>query len=128
MKSKAYNKQIDRIRPCIDKWITPLGLAWYMGETRFYAKEKEFRKSNGGVAAFRVWADWRYMTFTISVNVPAVRRMDDDELERAIVHELVHVLVNEMREDGIAHEERVVTMLTKAFFWVRHAGVEEREA
>ena len=28
-------------------------------------------------------------------------------------------LVNEMREQGIDHEERVVTMLSKAFVWVR---------
>ena len=33
--------------------------------------------------------------------------------------ELCHALVNEMREQGIDHEERVVTMLSKAFMWVR---------
>ena len=119
MKDKAVQKQMDRVRPLVDDWAHGLGLGYYTRETLYYSKEKEFRKGNGGVAVFRVWADWRYLTFTISVNLPAVKRLNDNELEHAIVHELVHVLVNEMRETGINHEERTVTQLTKAFFWVR---------
>ena len=45
--------------------------------------------------------------------------MSNEELERTVVHELVHALVNELREGGIDHEERVVTTLTKAVLWVR---------
>jgi len=47
-----------------------------------------------------------------------MKTMDGDEIERAVVHELCHILVNEMREDEIHHEERVVTGLQKAFMWV----------
>lgn len=34
---------------------------------------------------------------------------------------LMHVFLNEMREEGIDHEERVATMLSKAFLWTREA-------
>jgi len=43
--------------------------------------------------------------------------MENDQIEMTIVHELCHALVNEMRKDGIDHEERTVTALTKAFLW-----------
>jgi len=102
-----------------------MGLGFYSVDLNFYDKEKEFRKAGGNVAVFRVWADWRYLSASIAVNVKAVARLDDDELERAVVHELIHVLVNEMREPGIDHEERVVTMLSKAFFWTRANAVEQ---
>jgi hypothetical protein len=127
MKDKTYEKHYARVLAYIDKWLVPLGLGWYSFEVLGYEKEKEFRKGNGGVVAMRIWCDWRYMTASLSINVPAIRRMTDDELERAVVHELIHIIVNEMREGGIDHEERTVSWLTKAFFWVRNAGVEERD-
>ena len=125
MKDKTAKKQIARIEPLIHTWAHGMGLGWYAGETQYFQEEEEFLKRDGtviaGVAVMRVWADWRYMTYTIDVNLKAVKRLDDEALERAVVHELVHVLVHEMRENDpdVKHEERVVTQLTKAFFWVR---------
>jgi hypothetical protein len=107
------------VRKLLNTWIYVLGLAWYYIEADYYDSEKDFKKTTGNIVVMRVWVDWRYMTATIAVNVPAVARLSDDELERTVVHELCHALVNEMRETGIDHEERVVTMLTKAFLWTR---------
>jgi hypothetical protein len=115
MKTKQRKRQKKRVRRYLEPWCTVLGLNWYAINCLWYDKEKEFLKGNG-TAVFRVWPDWRYMTANVSVNMPAVKRLTDDELERAVVHELVHVLVNEMRETGINHEERLVTMLTKAMY------------
>jgi len=123
VKHKAFKRHRRRIRRCFDEWGTKLGLRWWSVEIRYYDRPKHFRKASGASAnaAMRVWADWRYMTATIAVNVPALAELSDDELERSIVHELVHILVNEMREDDpdVKHEERTVTMLTKAVIWVR---------
>jgi hypothetical protein len=47
-----------------------------------------------------------------------VKRLDEYELEKAIVHEFMHILVNEMRAGGIDHEERVVTGLANAALWL----------
>jgi predicted SprT family Zn-dependent metalloprotease len=63
-------------------------------------------------------AHWMYLTARIQVNLLALEYIDNDDLEDVAVHELCHILVNEMREGELHHEERVVTWLTKAFFWV----------
>jgi predicted SprT family Zn-dependent metalloprotease len=49
--------------------------------------------------------------------------MDADSIEKIVVHELMHVFLNEMREKGIDHEERVATMLSQAFLWVKESQV-----
>lgn len=82
---------------------------------------------NGDVVPAYVDANWMYASAKISVNLPAFDDMKPDEIERHVVHELCHILVNEMREGELHHEERVVTGLTKAFFWVENAVVAEME-
>ncbi len=122
MKKKAGQKQIDRCTPIFDEWLYKLGLKWWEIKITYYRKEKQFKKDNGvDVAIMRCWVKWEYFTFNVDVNLSSVRCMDDDDLEYAIVHELCHAMVNEMNEDDPdgKHEERTVTMLTKAFIWVR---------
>jgi hypothetical protein len=128
MKRKAFETHRDRCRALFDAWMTRLGLKWYAVEVRYYDKRKAYRAATGASpnGAMIVTTDWKYMRATVSVCVPAVRGLDDDELERAVVHELCHVLVAEMRgvdeprtAEQMAHEERVVSMLTKAFMWVK---------
>jgi hypothetical protein len=122
MKRKAYKRTRNRARRYFKRWVYLLGLGWWDVRVNWYDNEKAFRKASGATSrsvAMRINADWRYATATVCVNVPALEELSDDELERGIVHELCHALVNEMREDGIGHEERVVTMLSKAFMWVR---------
>jgi len=119
MKKKAFKRTRRHIQSLLDTWLTQLGLKWWSIEVRYYDSEKGFRKADGRAVAMRVTSDWRYMSLCIDVNTPACARQTDDDLERIVVHELSHALVNEMREGGIDHEERVVTTLTKAFMWVR---------
>lgn len=122
MKRKAYKRTRNRARRYFERWTYLLGLRWWDVEVRWYDTRRDFSKASGAKSygvAMRVYADWRYMTATIHVNVPALARLSTAELEQSIVHELCHVLVNEMREPGIDHEERVVTTLSKAFIWTR---------
>lgn len=122
VKRKAYKRTRNRARRHFEKWTYLLGLGWWDVEVHWYDSGKAFRKASGATGrnvAMRINADWRYAAATIHVNVPALAGLSDEELERGVVHELCHALVNEMREDGIGHEERVVTMLSKAFMWVR---------
>lgn len=58
-----------------------LGLGWYENiEFLWYDREKEFRKASQASpnAVMKVWADWRYMSATVAVNLPAVARLDTD--------------------------------------------------
>jgi predicted SprT family Zn-dependent metalloprotease len=111
-----------RIGAAMRKWITPLGLGWWRVTLRHYAKRKECKRKFGDSVAARCYADWRYMEAVIEINLPLWVDKTDDEVERMAVHELMHILVNEMREGAIEHEERVVTTLTKAVFWIDAAA------
>jgi hypothetical protein len=61
--------------------------------------------------------NWPYKLAHLTVFVPELVDRDDDWTLFAVTHELLHVIVNEMRNydesDGIQHEERVVTHLTQ---------------
>lgn len=111
----------EKVEKYLVKWLKPLGLLWwetyalYIDDPRELAEQDYFR--DGDTILARTFADWRYGTIKIYFNVPAIKDLEDIALERLVVHELVHALVNEMREEGIDHEERVVSGLTKAFFW-----------
>ena len=104
-------------------WIYRLGLRWWDYEICFITDEAEAYKTFGydqdSVVVGRTYADWRYGTFTIYFNFPAMKHKTAYEVEKIVIHELCHVLVNEMREEGVDHEERVVSGLTKAFLWTQ---------
>jgi hypothetical protein len=122
----------DFIRWAFNEWINRLGLAWWDIQVHYYDDPGEivrlFRQiDNGDVVPAFVDSNWMYGSAKISVNLPAVLAMEHHEIERMIVHELCHVLVNEMREDEIHHEERVVTQLTKTIFWAMAAAKRERD-
>ncbi len=63
--------------------------------------------------------DWRYQETHIYFAMNRLRKLSKKMIEKVVVHELMHVFLNEMREEGIDHEERVATSLQKAFLWIR---------
>ena len=119
---RSNKKTIKKIKKCRALWLRTLGLLWWEVRINYYTDKSEiadrFRHlKDGRVVPATVTSDWRYGTATVSINVPAFRGMKRKEIEFILVHEFVHILVNEMRERGIKHEERVVTNLTTALFW-----------
>ena len=113
--------KLKKIRKACETWTYRLGLKWWEIEFNFVTDKAEAYKMFGydqeSVVMARSYPDWRYMTCTIYLNIPAMKSKEAWEVEKIIIHELCHALVNEMREDGLDHEERVVTGLTKAFLW-----------
>ncbi len=126
-KQDKYTTQIDLVRSLFDKWVAPLGLRWWNIETVYYDDPGEiiqrFRVDGENIVAARTFADWRYGTAKIIINVPALDGLIPADLEALVVHELCHILVNEMRENELHHEERVVTGLQKAFVWTRNGVI-----
>jgi hypothetical protein len=71
---------------------------------------------------------WEYKTATLTVYLHTIETIYDKKdwdynIERAIIHELSHIIVNEMRwtppcpsENNVKHEERVVTHLSSVFW------------
>lgn len=109
------------IKKCFDRWTYRLGLRWWEVNITYYSEPDEivhrFRTDGDKVCVAFTDVDWIYSRAYIHVNLPRLMDQDEGEIERIVVHELMHVLVNEMREDEMHHEERVVTQLTKAIFW-----------
>lgn len=138
MTDREYNELRRRIRKLIAWWGDELGLRWWIMHFNFDRSgesfsERENSNARGGVAAI-THVNWQYGEASISFNMPLCLEVDDDELERYVVHEMMHVLVNEMREwqtddptHAILHEERVVSNLASAVRWVRDRAVKETE-
>ena len=72
--------------------------------------------------------NWPYMQATITFNCKALFGREHAVVEAAVIHELAHVLVAELRDvsdDFLKHEERTVTMLARAFLTTRNDALQE---
>jgi hypothetical protein len=113
----------EQLKAAFDTWLRRLGLLWWEIEVCYYDDPgeiiKRFRDPGGDIQVLATtYAEWKYAAARIEINLPAFDGLEADKIERVVVHELCHILVNEMREDDLHHEERVVTGLTKAMFWI----------
>jgi len=104
-------------------WQLRLGLKWWVIDLCFHRDpatiiERFSNPGDGeGVTLAMTTVRWQYLTATIEFNLPSWKGLSEKSIEHHILHELCHILVNEMREGEIHHEERVVTGLTDAFLW-----------
>ena len=123
---------VKRIKRALAKWMKPLGVEWWVVTVECFDDPEDiirhFKTDADHIVQAVTFVDWKYGTATILFNVPAFTDKSDDEIERIVVHELLHILVNEMREGEIHHEERVVSQLTKAVFWITDAGMRSGKA
>ena len=121
----ALRAKIDQL---VDWWAGSLGLKWWK-ITSIFSREPLGHSAEGYKAGARCDAQWEYLLADITFAMPDLLGLTDEDLERVVVHELQHIFLNEMRhargEDGSAHEERVATMLTYAFLWLRDAAVKQ---
>lgn len=135
MNDEEFEKQCDRIRSLSEKWCDVLGLGQWTLHLHFEREAAPFGGTDGKATIRTPLAltdtDWEYMQASIAWNIPMLPHTSDDQLEMIFVHEMCHVLVNEMRADGdgstshkddLPHEERVCTLVAKALLAAR--GVE----
>jgi hypothetical protein len=119
---KNVKKAKKLIKKYLGKWLKPLGLLWWDVTVIYYDDPEEIIKiftppESGILVCATTWADWRYGTATLCINLSVFENMVEEKVEVAILHELIHILVNEMKEGEQKHEERVVTQIQKAFLW-----------
>lgn len=121
-----YEKERKRIDGYLRQWVHDLGLGFWNVKANFTRDEigslSEEDKGRGFTCFAVCDAKWQYQQAHLTFNLRETADLPDDECESAVVHELMHAMVCEMRESGINHEERVITQLTKAFLWVRDAA------
>ena len=104
------------------EWIERTWLGWWKIDISFYDK-KEYCKLMKGLDPLHSVAlcstQWKYMQAHLAVNSDALKNCNKHEIEYIVVHELMHVFLNEAREKGLSHEERVATILAKSFILCR---------
>ena len=131
MNDREYRAQKRRVRTVLNKWQGAVGLNSWRLSYGWDRTGAEFPRPNpndgelGIVTLMRTKSDWRYKTATILCNIPEIVDIEDAALDEYGVHELMHIVVQEMHYDPehdqqpLAHEERVVTELARAFLYVR---------
>lgn len=126
-RKKARKRLRKRIIRYLEAWTEPLGLSHWHNDVSFYRTTDDYRATTNASENGVMICDcaWQYQQIHLSVNLEKCAGLDNARLEYAVVHELCHALVNEMREidENGRHEERVVTALAKAFRWVRNASI-----
>ena len=111
---------IKLIRGFIVKWIELLKLQNWSIDVNYMKGHGEMIDGN-----FRTHAvcssTWHHMTARIQFWPKDLRDESESYIEYVVVHELLHIVVNEMRDKGINHEERVVSHLAKAVLGINNA-------
>lgn len=127
MTMKDYEETTERIKAIVQRWKQPLGLGWFR---RFDVEYDNQYKEGSRDSVAECYAKWEYEEVVVTFFLPACVGKTDEELEYTIVHEIMHGVINEMREaeygsgDGDKkckrqHEERVCTELAQRFLWTR---------
>ena len=126
MDDAAFEAEQERIRALMDRWWGrdfDILRGWKV-KVIYQRHQGEQRDVSGEpwYCAASCSADWRYLDATITVYCQTTATLDDEELEETFVHECCHVLTNEMREEGVEHEERVCTTVARALLDAREQG------
>ena len=141
MNDAEFEQQSKRIQTLWDRWIVPIGLAAWKLNCVYVRNDFTHDGQPAPNTLALASTQSEYMLSTLSWNMPVVAEHDDRELERIFLHEMCHILVNEMRpsrkqsEENQAlagedswHEERVCTMIGNALLWTREAVEREFKA
>ncbi len=115
-----YIKLRGKVRSYFKKWILILGLRYWQCDLEY--RRIPFEEKN---VIARCYCKWQYRQLTLEISLLELRDWDNEKIEKMVIHELCHALVNEMQEadpDG-KHEESVVSGLTSAFWWTWEGGV-----
>lgn len=114
--TRTSKQLIDVIRKYIKKWKTNL----FLGSWRINFNVRDYLKTGddgfGTIATCD--SSWQYFEATLNFSLEKMANMEEKDIEGVVVHELLHAVVNEMREEDIKHEERVVSQLTMIALWM----------
>lgn len=119
MTDREFAAQQARLKRLLLRWKYYLGLGMWTVDFKYF--RDDYRDGHGDSAATCV-AHWQYLTATVDWNMPQVKLMSDDELEKVVIHELLHATVAEMQDDekvDHARTEHVVSVLSVVIRWVR---------
>lgn len=116
VKHRTSKQLIDVIGKYIKKWKTNL----FLGSWRINFNVRDYMKptDDGFPTIATCDSSWQYFEATLNFNLEIMADMEEEKIEETVIHELLHAVVNEMRDKGAKHEERVVSQLTMIAAWM----------
>jgi Zn-dependent protease with chaperone function len=113
--TKKERKQLDRVRALLEEIVAHTGLGWW-SITLGSKRGKIGKAAHGSTVPMAIRSDWRYRTAYITVSLPALKQMSDEQLTEAVWHELMHIFLNQLGERKYSDaEELTATTLAYAF-------------
>ncbi len=114
---KAKDKE--KIKDTFRGWLDDSGVRYKTIYWRW--KEYDDVNSEGGECQFTVYSDFPYADITLNCYPSCMKnRLDDDELEQSLVHEVIHCILRPMSKNRILadnlyrdYEEMVVEHFTE---------------
>lgn len=133
MNDREHARHIKQFDALAEKWKFALFLGnWALITDHFREGDGKTDAATGKTPAASCSADWRYMHVKLSCNCFEFADMPAHEVERIVIHELLHAVVHEMREwsenddSCLPHEERVVSHLTAVIDYLANAPRKRR--
>lgn len=126
MDDADFKAQEKRVLDLSAVWKPILGLTHWEITYDFYHDAIPGYEDSSATSAPR----WQYLTATIRWNCYDVKEMTNEKLEWTFVHEMAHILVNEMRHDDdgpTPHEERVCSVIASALLAARNVHLFRHE-
>ena len=122
MRDQEYEAQQKRVEDLLRTWRARLGLYHWRLTYEFF-DELSTTNAGGRPAMLETEARWKYQDALIKVYVPSVAEVDDDALERVVVHEFMHVLLNELRPLGDWDDPREHALMHERLAHEEHAAM-----
>lgn len=126
MTDKEFNRQVKRIRRIFDPILVAFGLAGQWDLCVSYERGEGDQEEDNWSHLASCDSRWEYRQAQIRVYVEGMAKCTDAEIQKHLIHEIVHILVREMREwmhaeeghaqsvkAAVQHEERVVSDITQ---------------
>jgi hypothetical protein len=115
------NRTSLQLKSVINKYLRKWKTNLYLGMWRIDFNIRDYlgtTSQDGYSTAARCDTSWKYFTADIDFSYVQLKDMEEKEIEKIIIHELLHIVLNEMREDGLEHEERVTSHLQMIMSWM----------
>lgn len=136
---KEFNLVDRRVKAFTRKWHSS-GLGWWRLQFSVVRSSEDMPTTGNKEEADPLWqcvasthVAWQYRDAKITVNADAAKEMKEERFESTLLHELGHVIVNELRSiakpDGLAdnwleHEEHVCTTIGQMLGWTYQSGLD----
>ena len=123
MTDAEFEAQEKRLQPLLDKWCAILRLNFWTITYVWARHAGEMREGHENATAC-CKAIWTHFEAVIHWNLEEFAKLSDQDTERIVIHEHLHILTAEMAPEDAEqkahwrdHEERVVSTLAQLFLW-----------